>query len=151
MPNLAMVSPAIPVNEQDPTREEILHVLNYLKKKCNAASTARGWWHHAQEDGGMHLLSDIRYAPYVIATKIALEGSEVIEAFEGYRRGLMDDKLPGYNMLTTEQADVMIRMFDLCGELNLPVAEALLDKMDFNITRKDHYMSIRHAAGGKKF
>ena len=139
------------VGERNPTREEIICVLNYLKKTCNSVSAARGWWHHAQDDGGMHLLSDPKYAPYVIATKIALEGSEVFEAFEGYRRGLMDDKLPHYDMLTVEQADTMIRMFDLCGELDLPVAEALLDKMEFNVIREDHYIVVRRASGGKRF
>lgn len=134
-----------------PSREEILRVLNYLRAACNQASQARGWWHHPVEDGGGHLLDDSRYAPYVVATKIALEASEVFEGFEGYRTGKMDDKLPQYDMLTTEQADTMIRMFDLCGELDLPVAEAILDKMDFNAVRKDHDVAVRRAAGGKKF
>lgn len=134
-----------------PTKEEILRVLNYLKQECNRASNARGWWHHAQEDGGAHLLSDPKTAPYVVATKIALQASEVFEGFEGYRRGLMDDKLPQFPMLTVEQADTFIRLFDLAGELNLDVAEAIISKMDFTVTRRDHDMQVRRQAGGKLF
>lgn len=140
-------------NQTPPTREEICRVLNYLKHTCNRASTARGWWHHFDNSDGqpIHLLEDERYAPFVVATKISLQASEVFEAFEGFRKGLTDDKLPQYDMLTTEQADVLIRIFDLCGELNLPLADALLDKMDFNVIREDHDIAVRSAIGGKKF
>lgn len=73
--------PQHPTAKPAPTREEIVRVLTYLKFICNQASRQRGWWHHSAEQGGEHILSDDKYAPYVVATKIALQGSEVFEAF----------------------------------------------------------------------
>lgn len=138
-------------NEQPPTPEEIRRVITYLRDSCNAASTRRGWWHHPPERGGAHLLTNPDYAAYVVATKIALQASEVFEAFEGFRRGEMDDKLPEFPAIVVEQADAMIRMFDLCGELEYDLAGALLKKIEFNVDRKDHDIQIRQQAGGKKF
>lgn len=41
--------------------------------------------------------------------------SEVAEAMEGERKGLMDDKLPHRKMAEVEMADVVIRLLDLAG------------------------------------
>src|SRR3990167_1821278 len=41
--------------------------------------------------------------------------SEIAEAMEGHRRGLMDDKIPCRSMLEVEIADAFIRMLDAAG------------------------------------
>jgi len=41
--------------------------------------------------------------------------SEIAEAMEGHRKGLMDDKLPEYPMFHVELADAMIRLLDASG------------------------------------
>lgn len=41
--------------------------------------------------------------------------SEVAEAMEGERKGLMDDKLPHRKMAEVEMADVVIRLLDVAG------------------------------------
>ena len=46
---------------------------------------------------------------------IALCISELSEALEGYRKDLMDDKLPHRKMAEVKLADALIRMFDLAG------------------------------------
>lgn len=45
--------------------------------------------------------------------------SELAEALEGHRKGLMDDKLPHRPMLEVELADALIRLLDISGHDNL--------------------------------
>ena len=67
------------------------------------------------------------------------------------RKGLMDDKLPHRPMLEVELADAVIRVFDMAGGLGLDVAGAIVEKLAFNATRKDHTPEARRAEGGKRF
>ncbi len=77
--------------------------------------------------------------------------SELAEAMEGDRKGLMDDKLPDRPMLEVELADALIRIADLAGALDLDLGGAVEDKLTFNKTRNDHKKEVREAAGGKKY
>ena len=121
-----------------------------LVRRCHQASYDAGWWHTVES--GEPLLQNEEYAPYVIATKLLLTISEVIEGMEGHRKGdLMDDKLTHRLMLETELADAVIRICDLAGALNLDLAGAIEEKMAFNTTRPDHKVTARRAAGGKRY
>lgn len=77
--------------------------------------------------------------------------SELAEAMEGHRKGLMDDKLPNRTMLEVEMADAVIRIFDLCGGLGLDLGGAFIEKMTYNRRREDHQKAARMATGGKKY
>lgn len=79
--------------------------------------------------------------------------SELSEAMEGHRKGLMDDKLPHRKMFEVELADALIRIFDIAGapELCLDVGGAFVEKMLYNAKRKDHTNEARLAEGGKKY
>jgi len=77
--------------------------------------------------------------------------SEIAEAMEGERKGLMDDKLPHRKMAEVELADALIRIFDYAGEYGMDLGGALVEKMAYNRTRKDHTHEERIKAGGKKF
>lgn len=136
-------------NKMNNDKEIIKHGIELLTDMAHKASADSGWWNHF--DGEDLLTADPRYAPYVIATKIALTHSEVSEAMEGDRRDSMDDKLPHRSMLEVELADVIIRVLDIAGKLNLDVAGALVEKMDFNAVRPDHQVSNRRKPGGKKY
>lgn len=122
----------------------IKETFNQFANQCHAASYQAGWWH--EPDGTS--LKDNKYA---VAVKLLLSVSELIEAMEGDRKGLMDDKLPHRSMLEVELADAMIRIGDLAGAMNLDVGGAIEEKMSFNVTRPDHQIVQRRAEGGKKY
>lgn len=64
--------------------------------------------------------------------------SEVSEAMEGYRKDLMDDKLPHRKMIEVELADALIRICDTAEGLGLDLAGAVQEKVLFNVNRADH-------------
>jgi hypothetical protein len=77
--------------------------------------------------------------------------SELAEGMEGHRKGLMDDKLPQYEMLDVELVDCAIRIFDLLGFRGVDAEQIYRDKMAFNANREDHKPEHRLAPGGKKY
>lgn len=82
---------------------------------------------------------------------VALMHSELSEALEADRKGLMDDKLPYRDGREVEFADCIIRIFDTAAALGLDVAGAVIEKNRFNRERADHKMAHRAADGGKKY
>jgi len=50
--------------------------------------------------------------------------SELAEAMEGHRKGLMDDKLPHRKMAEVELVDFLIRAFDMAGGLRWDINSA---------------------------
>ena len=77
--------------------------------------------------------------------------SELAEAMEGDRKGLMDDKLPERPMLEVELADCIIRILDMGVGLELDVPGAITAKLKYNAEREDHKPAARLLAGGKKY
>lgn len=67
---------------------------------------------------------------------IALMHSELSEALEADRHGNPpDDKVPEFDGVTAELADVVIRAMDYAGRKNLRLAEAIVAKATMNKTR----------------
>lgn len=133
---------------------------NFLTAVCHGASAAAGWWVMSDEGETFDLKRIInnpqtplerRLAKALVAEKLCLGHSEISEAMEGHRKGLMDDKLPHRPMIEVELADAMIRISDLAGALNLDLGGAIAEKMAFNATRPDHKPEARAAAGGKTY
>lgn len=77
--------------------------------------------------------------------------SEISEAMEGYRKNLMDDKLPHRKMIEVELADAVIRICDTAEGLGLDLAGAVREKIIFNTSRPDHKIENRLKENGKKF
>lgn len=119
--------------------------LNDLAKMSTEIATAHGWTKKSRKAR----LKDI-------PEKIALMHSELSEALEEYRNGHAPDEIYYPSALDpkkkapykpegipVELADVLIRVFNLCGELDIDIGKAVKLKTAYNRTRP-----FRH--GGKK-
>lgn len=82
---------------------------------------------------------------------LCLIHSEISEAMEGERKGLMDDKLPHRKMAEVELADALIRIFDYAGAFGYDLEGAYQEKRAYNKIRADHTHEARAAANGKKW
>jgi len=86
-----------------------------------------------------------------VGEMLCLIHSEISEALEGHRKGLMDDHLPTRSMIEVELADAMIRIFDMSAGLDLDLPGAFMEKMAYNQTRPDHQTLTRQQKHGKKY
>lgn len=120
-------------------------MLNKLCKEAHENAVDHGWWEEEKSFGEL----------------IALCHSELSEALEEYRKGeflniiyYSDEQGSEYGSddpfehlkpkgIPTELADVLIRIFDMCGHYGIDLDEAVRIKMEYNKTRP-----YRH--GGKK-
>jgi len=122
-----------------------VEAISDLQESVYQQNLAAGWWTDLNT-GKVKEKGNITE----ILAKLALVHSEVSEALEGARKGLMDDKLPNRPMIEVELADAIIRILDLCGHEGLDLAGAIQDKLLYNAHRSDHKMENRLKDGGKK-
>lgn len=129
--------------ERETTKEEILaNGINGLVNICYKASLDAGW----HTDLATGKLKDRNRAEMLM-----LMVSEISEAMEGERKGLMDDKLKHRPMAEVELADAVIRIADYCGRWGYDLGGAIVEKMAYNAVRADHKIENRIKEGGKKF
>jgi hypothetical protein len=121
-------------------QDDIEFGIQRLVYACFNDSSKAGWW---QDEDVTN--------PLIVPAKIALIHSELSEALEGHRKDLQDDHLPEYRAVTVELADAVIRICDLAGFLELPLAAAILDKLEYNRSRADHKPEARNQPNGKKY
>ena len=120
----------------------ILIGIQEAQKACHAAAVRGGWW------------SDLATGKPKERNKgelLMLIVSEIAEAMEGERKGLVDDHLPDRPMAEVELADAVIRILDYAGGHGYDLAGALLAKLEYNAARADHKPENRALTGGKKF
>lgn len=129
-----------------------------LQKSCHGASRAAGWW--VDKKTGIDMIEAITnpHTPVMeligqlaVTQKLCLSHSELSEGMEGFRKGLMDDKLPHRPMIEVELGDAVIRIFDLAGAMGLDLGGAIAEKMAYNAVRPDHKPEARAGEGGKAF
>jgi len=107
----------------------LLDVLPKVQKYVHAIAVSKGWWENPPEDG----------------TIIALMHSELSEALEALRHGNPQSvKVPEVDHVSEELADVVIRILDYAEQKQLPLAQAIVAKIEYNRTRQ-----YKH--GGKEF
>ena len=133
------------VYDEDNQMNSLVAGVQALQGVCHGNASEAGWWHDL--DTGEALIN----RPHIIGEKIALIHSEVSEAMEGHRKNLMDDKLPHRKMVEVELADAIIRIADLAGAMNLDLAGAIQEKLEFNKERPDHKVENRKKSDGKKY
>lgn len=124
-----------------------------LQSICHSAAANAGWWNDLKTgvDYAKECRDNTRLGKALVAEKLCLIHSEISEAMEGHRKGLMDDKLPHRSMIEVELADAIIRIGDLAGALQLDLGGAIAEKMAFNAVRPDHKIENRNAEGGKAY
>jgi len=118
--------------------------IRQLMKTCHQASSDAGWWNDLQTGHRLELTQER------IGDKLMLIVTEIAEAKEGSRKNLSDNHLPSRPMIEVELADAIIRIADLAGALNLDLAGAVIDKLEYNAKRPDHQIKNRKAENGKK-
>ena len=118
----------------------ITEVLNELTKICRAEADK---WYHNPLTGELLSLNH--------GERFALIHSEISEAMEAHRKGLISDHLSKRTGVEEELADALIRIFDYCGDNSLDIGGAFIEKMQYNRQREDHTNAARIAPGGKKF
>ena len=115
-----------------------------LQHACHQAAVDAGWWTDLFTGADMHGCRNV-------GELLCLVHSEISEAMEGARKGLMDDKLPHRSMFEVELADAVIRICDIAGGFNLDLGGAIAEKLAYNARRVDHTPEHRRDVGGKKF
>lgn len=121
--------------------DEMTEGLRKIQKIIHQANVAMGWY--TDLDTGERIRRNF-------GEVIALMHSELSEALEGWRKGLMDDHLPSRKMVEVELADAVIRILDTAEAEGLDLAGAMQEKFAYNQRRKDHRIENRRKENGKK-
>lgn len=116
-------------------------MFNKLAKEINENARSKGFWNsmdlalmQLDYDGSRKSTKDA-----FIAQKVALVMSEGGEALEAMRKG--DYEANGYGLeekdsFADELADMIIRLLDLCGELDIDIDKQIEWKMKLNKSRE---------------
>lgn len=118
------------------------HSLNHAADMIHKVAKEAGWWSDLETG---------KPKERNVGELLMLCVSELAEAMEAHRKGLMDDKLPARSGIEVELADTLIRIFDMAAGLNLDIGGAVAEKLEYNQRRADHKIENRKAEGGKKY
>jgi len=106
-----------------------------LVKECKLNANKHGWFIIWNIENIIHKDEDIKVLS--IGDTIALCHSELSEALESFR----DNDLEHFK---EEIADEFIRLFHLCGDLNINIEEEINKKMEKNKSRPKNHGRINY-------
>lgn len=124
------------------TLNEAIAGLEALSIHIHEQNVSAGWWTDLETG---------RPLPRNVGELLMLCVSELAEAMEGHRKSLHDTHLPHRPMIEVELADTVIRICDMAAGLNLDLAGAVAEKLEWNRHRPDHRIENRRAKHGKKY
>ena len=105
--------------------KNIVVALTFLARNMHTIEAAHGFLTPVPEN----------LLPMFKGNKIALMHSELSEALEAVRKPRQDDHCPMFSNEVVELADCVIRVLSYCYHFNLPLADAILAKAEFNRSR----------------
>jgi NTP pyrophosphatase (non-canonical NTP hydrolase) len=120
----------------------VISAANYLQGICHGCAVNGGWWNDPATGERINRNT---------GELLMLMVSELAEAMEADRKGLMDDKLTHRAGLEVELADCVIRIMDFAGSQNMDIGGAIAEKLEYNASRADHKAENRLKEGGKRY
>lgn len=124
---------------------QLANWLNYFGRLCAANALERGF--HDDEQVVMTLAlnklpvsSENSHAinwldNCILQAELARQASEIGEAVEAVRKPSPDSHCPDFSNFLIEEADVLIRVGDTCLKREMPLGEATVSKLLFNLSR----------------
>lgn len=92
-----------------------------FKALCHIRSKEAGFWDKPEDANPL--------------VKMALLHTEVSEVVEAIRKPGESEHIPGFTTEEEEAADILIRLYDYAGARDIRLAEAVLAKLEFNLSR----------------
>jgi len=143
----------------DQRASDLVSTFQYLQEEIHEWAKEKGWWDVYNEEVG-----EVGYQPELrsFGDQMSNFHAELSEAWEEYRKYKFDKELMIYGEmpigdsgafaktpdieqireehlkpegLAVELADLLIRIMDTCGAYRIPIAEALILKMEYNASR----------------
>lgn len=128
---------------QSPSQQKFLiDALDLLAEIASEAAEKKGF--HEDEMRVINSLKDdqnlndeyIEWAEAaILQAELARQMSEIAEAVEAVRKPGLDHHLPQFTNFLVEEADAIIRICDTVGKRKLPIGEAIVAKMLYNLNR----------------
>lgn len=137
------------VLESKPHVQAIIRGLQLTQKACHQANVRAGWWTDLKTGEDLHD-TDGTGIKRNTGELMLLAQTEIAEAYEGFRKDLMDDHLPQHKMEAVELADAIYRIVDLAEAKGYDLGTILVEKAFYNLERADHKPENRRLANGKK-
>ncbi len=131
-----------------PGEEDVRDAIDTIVRFFHSAALKSGWW--IDKKTGVKFTNE-EIDANVVPKKLLMVHTEISEATEAHRTDSMDTHCPEFHGVAVELADALIRIADLAGIMNVPLADAAIAKNRFNQVRPDHKPENRAKKGGKKY